>query len=46
MKRCEHSNYNKVAITNVCDITCEPCAGYRRKCKDKDEFEESVNYVK
>jgi hypothetical protein len=46
MKRCKHSNYNKVAMTNICDINCEACAGYRRKCDEKDDFERSVSYVK
>ena len=45
MKRCENSAYNPVAMCNVCDYTCKPCAGYRRKCKVKDEQDGSVAKV-
>ena len=44
--RCEYSNYSKIALTNVCDISCKACFGYRRNCKDKEQFEKSGGYVK
>jgi hypothetical protein len=41
VRKCVYSNYNKVALCNMCDVHCKRCEGYltKEECKERKEGE-------